>query len=168
MATDVYGTIAAADAYHAERGNTAWAAAVSGAKTAALVIASEWLDNKYGAIFPSYKTGFRAQIREWPRVGVVDWYGYMIGAAEIPREIENATYEVALRQIKTPGSTDLDVTLAKTFKSVSVQGAVSVTYLGAMTVADMQLVMPIVGKILQPIMTGPNANVSFLSGSVVR
>jgi hypothetical protein len=46
----------------------------------------------------------------------------------IPAEIERATYEGALRELSKSGSLQPDVTAGKVYKSVSVTGAVSVTY----------------------------------------
>lgn len=165
---DYYGTVEAADAYHSARGNSSWASASPDLKLASIIVASEWLDYKYGSQFPAYKTGMRDQIREWPRTGVVDWYGYPIGPNEIPREVENATYEVALRNSRNPGALNIDVVLAKTYKAVTIQGAVAVQYAGAMSPEDMELVIPIIGRILQPIMTLINSNISSLCGSAVR
>ena len=48
--TDFYGTVAEADAYHAARGNVAWAGTAE-AKTASLVRASQALDAIYGSRF---------------------------------------------------------------------------------------------------------------------
>jgi hypothetical protein len=43
-------------------------------------------------------------------------------------EIERATYEATLRELAQPNSLSPDVTVGRVYKSVSVSGAVSVTY----------------------------------------
>lgn len=148
----------------------------------ALLVASEGLDNRYRSSFSGYPTGQRAQVRAWPRAGA--WAtaggdlrpvygsqyftnGYAIPIDEIPDEILRATYEMARRELATPGALSKDFTLANSFRQVTVQGAVSVTYAGATSAADAQLVIPIVDGILQPILTGIGA-VSGLSGRTVR
>lgn len=101
-----YGSIAGADAYHSARGNADWTGNDS-AKTIALQVASDWIDNTYRGDFPGYKVGGRAQEREWPRYdayvnnGTFDEY---IPSDEVPIEVEQATYEAALRQVVSPGS----------------------------------------------------------------
>ena len=102
-----YGTLAAADAYHAARANTAWADAAEPARIAALVRASDYIDARYvyqrggcwASMFPGEKTGGRAQERAWPRTGVKG-----VGPDEVPAEVERATYEAAARELAEPGS----------------------------------------------------------------
>lgn len=167
MATPHYGTIAGADEYHSERGNVEWAAATDPEKTAALVVASEWIDGKYRGSFPAYKTGERAQVREWPRNGGIDIYGYSIASDVVPDEIANATYEVAFRQITAPGSLSTDVTMGLNLKSARVEGAVAVEYAGGSTTFDYQLSIPAVDRILQPVLTG-GVGLSKLVGGTYR
>jgi hypothetical protein len=99
-----YGTLDEASAYHQARGNAAWAA--TGAdedKLAALLRGSVWIDNTYRARFSGKKSGGRSQAREWPRTDAVDVSGDGI-ADGVPSEIEDATYEAALRELVRPGS----------------------------------------------------------------
>jgi hypothetical protein len=167
MTTTFYGTTGDADAYHLERANTDWAGADAATKTAALLIASEWIDTKYRQLFPGLKVGLRSQTREWPRTGAYDCEGNTITNSEIPIEVQNATYEVALRQVSAPGSLNTDYVAGENVKSVSVSGAVAISYgAGAMSALDVQLDIPQVDRILAPILTGsPTSN---LSGSSTR
>ena len=95
VGADSYATVAAADAYHLTRGNTAWAAATNAQKEAALINASAYLDAAYNFI------GYRAtttQGLQWPRIVET----YPVGpnvAAWPPTGVINATYELALRAL---------------------------------------------------------------------
>ena len=113
---DFYGTLAAADAYHAARGNAAWTG-TDAAKTAALVRGSAYVDSLgrqlqpsglWINLWPGTKTGGRAQALDWPRTGAADYEGNAIGPTEIPIEVEQATYEAAVRELSTPGSLNPD------------------------------------------------------------
>lgn len=146
--TTFYGTVVGGTDYLSERG-------IVGMITEPdLVVASEWLDNKYGSMFSGEKTGLRSQEREQPRTSQYDRDGNSIGVDEIPIEVIRATYELAYRNNAAPGSLVTDGSMATSIKSATVFGAVAVTYAGASDIMDMQLVIPIVGMILAPILTG--------------
>jgi len=164
----IYGTVAEADTYFTERINPTWLAADDPVKEAALLIASDWIDGKFGEQFSGWKTGRRAQDREWPRTGAYDDMGDAFQIDEIPEVVKSATYEVALRQIEAPGSLISDVVLGKNVVQATVQGAVSVTFAGASDVNDLQLMIPIVGMILRPVLTAVQANSSGLSAPSYR
>lgn len=113
---EFYGSITAADAYHLARANAPWAGD-DAAKQAALIRASAYIDGKYQfqnacgrweSLFSGSKTGARAQPLQWPRTGATDNEGNSIPVDEVPIEIEQATYEAALREIVTPGSLSPD------------------------------------------------------------
>jgi hypothetical protein len=116
---DFYGTLAGANAYHAARGNAAWTG-TEDAKTAALVRGSAYVDSlgrqqlqpsgRWRLLWPGTKTGGRAQALDWPRTGATDYEGNAIGPMDIPIEVEQATYEAALRELTTPGSLTPDYT----------------------------------------------------------
>lgn len=168
---DFYGTEAAFTDYCEARQYDIPAGAVSEDILAALLVASEWLDARYVPVWlasGTFKTGGRAQVREWPREGYVDVYGYPIDPNSVPREIENATYEAALRQLVNPGSLMVDYTPGK-YKQVSVDGAISVTYADFNGAYDVQLDVPIIDGIIAPLVNGfPGANLSGLTGHVYR
>ncbi|WP_144223462.1 DnaT-like ssDNA-binding protein [Mesorhizobium amorphae] len=116
---EIYGTLAAATTYHADRGNDAWAApGVTDAKrTAALVRASSSLDGQYGAQFPGTKTGGRTQVLAWPRKGARDHCAdEAIPDTEIPQAVINAAYELALAELLKPGDSSPTVTPGRVVK----------------------------------------------------
>lgn len=121
---DFYGTVASADAYHSARANSAWAGDEV-AKQAALIRASAYIDGKFQSqnscgrwesLFSGSKTGGRGQSLQWPRTGSTDNEGHAIPSTEVPIEIEQATYEAALREIVTPGSLSPDYVAAGAIK----------------------------------------------------
>lgn len=164
---DFYGTASGADAYFAARGITTWAG-TNDAKEAALLKASVWLDGNYSTLFPGLRTNGRAQPREWPRTGAIDAYGYAIDPDLVPPEIEMATYEAALRELVTPGALNVDYTAAEGIKSVSIDGALSVTFNGANSAADVQLQISSINQILYPILSKQAAIAGGLSGRTIR
>lgn len=164
--SDFYGTVAAADTYHTERGNTGWIG-TNAVKEAALLIASEWLDEVYGEMFTGYPTDKASQERAWPRREAHDVYGDYFAIDAIPVQMERATYEIALRQIVSPGSLFKDWTPGQEKLSVAVSGAVSVTYRGAANYSEAQLKIGKVGSILRPIIDA-NSRSSAYSGAAGR
>lgn len=160
-----YGTAVGFANYHASRGRdvgTFDADTIEGK----LLVASEWVDGRYRSSFPGIKVGQRAQTREWPRNAAYDRDGFAIDPASPPAEIENAVYEVALRELQAPGSLSVDYTPAK-YKRASVDGAVSVEYATFDNAHEAQTQFPIVAEILAPILTGMGAT-SALSGNACR
>lgn len=111
-----YGTLAGADTYNATRGRAEWADAPDQERAAALIRGSDYVDQRYrgqagacdGPRFPGRKAGGRAQEREWPRSGATDRDGNIILINEVPREVEQATYEAAYRELLQPGSLSPD------------------------------------------------------------
>lgn len=161
MTTTYYGDVASYDAYNTTRGYAISSDAT--AKQAAIMLASEWIDNNFREIFPGYKTGLRPQVREWPRTAAWDENGYTIATDEIPDEVQRATYEVANRHIASPGSLNTDVIMSEDIKQVTVVGAVQVVYRGALSPDDAQIVMPVVQRILSPI-CNPEGQANLFNG----
>ncbi|MFV1944136.1 DnaT-like ssDNA-binding protein [Pseudomonas luteola] len=121
---DFYGSVADADSYHQTRGNTGWTGE-DAAKQAALIRASAYIDSKYRkkftsgrwmSLFPGTKTGGRGQALEWPRTDAQDYEGNKIPSDEIPAEVQQATYEAALRELSSPGSLSPDYVPSKLVK----------------------------------------------------
>ncbi len=168
MVDTVYGDAEGFTAYWTARGREAAIVAYDEPEiTAALLVASGYLDAAFRSQFMGLKHGGRDQVLEWPRDGVQDIYGYAIPNDVPPREVINATYEAALRQLQTPGVFFADYNPSK-YRSVSVSGAVSVQY-AVGTAFDFQTQMPQIAAILAPILTGLGAGAfSSLSGAVGR
>lgn len=164
MATDFYGTVNGFKTYTTER-NITRPSEDDNIIQAALIVASEWLDAIYRSSFPGLKVGQRVQVREWPRIGAQDVYGYSIASDSVPREVEYATYEAALREMTTPGSLSMDYTPPK-YKQASVHGAVSVTYSTFDSVRDAQIKFQKIDEILSTILRADRD--SGLVGSACR
>jgi len=141
---DYYGSVAAADTYHSDRGNSAWTGTNS-VKIAALIRATMYIDATYKLRFIGYRTNRRDQDLEWPRADAYDEInGQTIPSDEVPIEVEYATYEGALRELVSPGSLNPDVTFGKIKEEVSIYQAVSVKYAKSNSALDQK---PIIGII---------------------
>lgn len=160
-----YGTAAAFTSYHTERGRDV-SEYDEAAISVALLVASEWLDGSFGHRWPGYKVGDRnQQVRDWPRSWVQDREGYPVDAETVPVEIENATYEAALRHLTDPTGLLVDHTDDR-YRRVSIDGAIAVEYRG-LNAMQVQKQFPVIGNILAPIMEG-GGNLSALSSGIVR
>lgn len=116
---DHYGDLPGAAAYHDARGNAAWSAAgvTDPQRAAALVRASSALDGIYGNRLAGRKTGGRTQVLAWPRIGAHDYCADEdIPSDEIPLEVVNAAYELALAELQAPGSSSPTVTPGRLVK----------------------------------------------------
>ena len=157
-----YGSVEAADQYHQDRANTAWAGDEV-AKQAALIRASVYIDGRYRkllssgvwqSLFPGVKTEGRGQAREWPRTGAYDYEGNPIPADQVPVEVEQATYEAALREIVEPGSLSPDFVSASLVKREKVgpletEFAVSV---GSEAAGSVRPVISIIDEMIAPVL----------------
>lgn len=159
---DFYGTVAAADAYHAARANAAWTGD-DVAKQAALLRASVYIDGRYRkllasgvwqSLFPGVKTEGRGQAREWPRTGAEDYEGHAIPSDQVPIEVEQATYEAALRELVEPGSLSPDFVAASTVKRQKV-GPIEEEFsvaAGADGAASVRPVISIIDEMIAPVL----------------
>ena len=108
MATP-YTTEAEANVYFLAVGEpAAWTAASSTERTVALQNAAEWIDRTYGARWIGDRIE-RAQERDWPRENAVDSNGFTIASTGTPKEVKDASYEVAARYLSSSTLTDGDV-----------------------------------------------------------
>ena len=161
---DYYGTAAGFTAYHTARGRDVSAYDTADIETA-LLVGSEWLDGSYRGSWPGYKRLGREQTRDWPRSWVKDTAGYPVDADSVPVEVENATYEAALRHLQDPNVLLIDYTPGK-YRSVSIDGALSVNY-RLMDAASVQKQFPVIGQILSGLLGG-RGSMSPLSSSITR
>jgi hypothetical protein len=162
---DFYGSRTAFRTYHSTRG-TDTTSYTDATVDAALIVASEFIDGRYGGLFIGLKTGEREQIREWPRTGAYDNYAYLIENNEIPREVENATYEAALKQLSSPGALFVDYQPSE-YIEASVDGAVAVKFEKFNSVYDSQTLFAKVDNAIAGVLS-PQLNMSRLSGLVGR
>ncbi|KAA8712942.1 DnaT-like ssDNA-binding protein [Pseudomonas cannabina] len=159
---EFYGSISEADQYHEVRANTAWTGEDM-AKQAALIRASVYIDGRYRkllasgvwqSLFPGVKTEGRGQAREWPRTGAYDYEGNPIPADQVPVEVEQATYEAALRELVDPGSLSPDFVSASMVKREKVgpletEFAVSV---GADAASSVRPVISVIDEMIAPVL----------------
>lgn len=98
-----YGSVEEADAYHTLRGNGAWVSATTDQKQAALVQATDYVDQRYSARYVGcMKTG--TQALAWPRslTGTTEWNDTVI-----PQKLRYACFEYADRALSTKLAPDL-------------------------------------------------------------
>lgn len=162
---DFYGSASGFRSYHISRAND-FPDLPDADIEAALLVSSEWIDNRFRLNFGGYKVLEREQLREWPRIGHYDSYGYLVPSSEVPREILSATYEMALRRLDDPAQLSIDFTPNK-YKSVSVSGAVAVQYAAFTSASQVQKEFAIVGEILSGLLYYYSQS-SSLSGAVNR
>lgn len=163
--SDFYGTFGGFQTYHVARGRHVNQYHVDDVNVA-LLVASEWLDGAFGYRWPGYKVGDRQQqTRDWPRSWVQDREGYPVDANTVPTEIENATYEAALRHLQDESVLQSDYTPNR-YKRVSIEGSVSAEYL-SLSAEQVQVQFPVIGQILAPLLGG-NSGVSSISSGTVR
>lgn len=163
--TLAYGSDQGFRSYHTSRGrdvSTYDNDQIAGAR----LVASEWIDDSFRDKFQGLKV-VHTQEREWPRTGVVDYYGHAVSSASSPVQIDRATYEAAYRELKGAGALSTDAR-AKPYTQVRIEGAIAVTY-GSQDAESLKLQMPIIGQILSFLLYGQNAGpTSPLSGPLVR
>ena len=126
---------------------------------AALRRATSWLDATYAARFPGFRYRGRLQALAWPRSGALDISGSPIGVDEIPREIERAVCEAALREIAEPGALAPDMERGGAIQSVQA-GSVGVTFAaGAPAETTFSAIdnalAPLIGKRVRGLASGP-------------
>lgn len=149
-----YGTLAAADAYHQDRGNTTWTG-TDAAKQAALLRASDYVDSLsqrqvspgvYEQVFGGVRTGGRAQARVWPRTGAYDSDGNLLPSDTVPVEVEYAVYEASLREITVPGSLAPDYVPATAVKREKVD-VLEVEYATGTVVGGVSPTSPVIASV---------------------
>lgn len=157
-----YGTEAKADTYHTARGNSTWTGD-SDAKETALLRGSEYIDHNFRSSFPGYRAELRDQTREWPRAWAFDYENNAIADDEIPIEVEEATYEAALRELTDPGSLFPDFTPGQQTKREKI-GPIEVEYTSPQGLASAKVLVTRILGILHPVLTGrPNSSVAGVS-----
>lgn len=172
MATTVYGTAEGFVEYCEERAYPIDGLASPSPSTeidAALLRGSEYIDGKYRSSFSGTKAGGRSQDREWPRSDATDAAGETIDYTEVPREVEWATYEAALRELQVPGSLLPDYVQSERVTSERV-GPLAVSYANSASqqASDTYPVIGIIDRILAPLLATTSSGTSRLFGQVER
>ena len=126
-------SVAFADSYHAGQGNTLWATLQTAEKEQAIRRGYAYLQQTFRTRWAGYRVSY-IQALDWPRYNVArsDGYGGSMGAYggagcypsdSIPREIQQASAEVALRAAGGDLLADVEPTVKQ-----EVVGPISVTY----------------------------------------
>lgn len=100
-----YITVADADTWHSNRGNTAWAALATGAKEQALRKAADHMLQVYGLRWQGDRVS-ASQALDWPREGV-EAFGFEVNADVVPEAVANACAEFALRSLSADLTPDV-------------------------------------------------------------
>ena len=106
-----YVSIADADTYHTDRGNTGWTG-TDAVKQAALIEATDYVESHY-----RWATGVKASSGNglgWPRSGAVDVYGYNLAANAVPDKVKQAVSYLALKALTADLNASLDRAKKKT------------------------------------------------------
>lgn len=149
-----YGNAADFITYHESRGRTVPGTWDTDKIEAALLVASEWLDDRYDLLWTGYAVDGYDQERKWPRtVAVTNTFPQVtIPDDVIPERVEHATYEAAFREATTTGALNVDFTQQK-YKSVRVDGAIGVEYnLNVSQSSDAQLDIPVIERLMLPLL----------------
>lgn len=136
MSASSYGTLAAADAYCADRGKAAWATASDSDRLAALVRGSQAIDALYEPRFTGRRTGGYDQPLSWPRSEAMTVNGEPITESTLPLAVTYAAYEAAALELSEPGSLTPVIVAARTVKREKV-GPLETEYAVADTSDDM-------------------------------
>lgn len=90
-----------ATTYHGDRGNVAWAALSSEDMKTAIIKATDYIDKRFGRRFRGYKSQ-KDQALEWPRTSAYSNSSFSYTDADVvPRNLQKACAEYALRTIST-------------------------------------------------------------------
>lgn len=164
-----YGNAADFVSYHEDRGRDIPGSWSDTGISAALLVASEWLDASYADSWVGYPTGGYSQERLWPRSAAYTNTSpsYTFTDDEIPLAVVSATYEAAYRELTTPGTLGADFTPGK-YKSVKIDGAVQVEYASMFSAGEAQIQMPVLAGLMNPLLTTGIGKASPISGDAVR
>lgn len=88
-----------ADTYHSNvTGSAVWAGAALTTKQNALIVATQYLDARYGSKWRGFRSG-ADQALAWPRSMAYDEDGYAHDDDALPQRLQDATAELALRVV---------------------------------------------------------------------
>jgi hypothetical protein len=141
-------SVAFADTYHADRGNSAWTGDAT-VKEPAIRRATSYISTAY--TWQGWKRMGRPQSLAWPRTGVIDREGWGVAFDSVPIEIQRATAEVALRELVTPGIMDPDYYAADQVKSRKAGDTQEVYVLSGITAQSSRPILLIVRDLIAPL-----------------
>lgn len=95
--SNAYVSEAYVDGHHLDRGNSAWTDFTPPERQAAIIRASDYIDKRFGRRFRGIRK-IKDQGLEWPRTDAFDDDGFLLsGVDDLPRQVEKAAAEYALR-----------------------------------------------------------------------
>lgn len=150
--SESYASAATADAYHAARGNAAWASLTQLQKEIALRKATDYMQQQYGGKWSGIRLS-SAQALDWPRSNVRR-DGYELASAPLPREVVRACCELALRASTSALSTDAGPQVVR-----EKVGAIEVEYANG---ARQQIKFAAVDNLLRPLMSSASSGLTFV------
>jgi hypothetical protein len=157
-----YVTLAEATAYHESMGNDTWVTSPDEEADVAIIRGTAYVDRRYAGKWPGVKTGERDQSLQWPREGGYDKEGWEIEDNEIPKELKQAVYEAALRELVNPGSLSPDVVQTDRVLREKVD-VLEVQYADVSDPAGTVPIITAIDEILAPILGAKsNSSVSFV------
>lgn len=165
-----YGSAAGFITYTESRGKEILPAWITEVIEAALLLSSEWLDNRFERIWVGYPTGGFTQTRKWPRSSAAtnEYPQYVFANDAIPDNVVSATYEATFRELTETGALQKDFKQTK-YSKVSVSGAMSVEYDNSLRSSDVQLQIPIIEDLMRPLLNeSAQGSFSFHSGGLSR
>ena len=112
-----YGTDGDFQAYAEEAGQTVPTTGLAALRQRG----SAYIDGLYGSRFYGVPTAGVEQERAWPRTGAVA-FGQALDPSLIPLRVEQASYEAALIEARSPGSLSIVVDPSKRVKRQRVEG----------------------------------------------
>ena len=129
---------------------------------AALRRGTRYIDGTYAQRWPGQAVNGRDQALDWPRLYVVDSFGFPVASDEVPTEILEAVTEAAYREHEEPNSLVPDVTGGQRVISETV-GPISIRYSdkGDPTVAATPVV-PLIDQLLYPLLVAGGSSVHWL------
>ncbi|CDH43842.1 DnaT-like ssDNA-binding protein [Candidatus Contendibacter odensensis] len=148
--------VVTADAYHADRGHTAWAATTTAQRESALIRASDYLCDEGRFPWIGSKAQGYAQAMPWPRSNATEADGSAIPATVVPYRVIRACCELAGKALDAELLPDLDRGGRIASESI---GALSVSYFqdaasGAVIQAVAGLLAPLLRRRLTPAAPG--------------
>jgi len=107
VGTNTYITIADADTYFSNLGNTTWDGKTDAQKEVALRLACQYIENKYSGRWKGAVTDLD-QALSWPRSGVTDREGRSIDTDEYPSGLTDAQCDLAYKSFTETLMPDID------------------------------------------------------------
>jgi hypothetical protein len=140
-------------AYHALRGNSAWAAGDSTEKQYAIIRATQAVDSIYKGKWKGTQTEYGTQELEWPRQDV-DVNGTELDDDLIPTALKKAVCEAALRELASANSMTPDLERGGEIKRVKAD-VVEVEYMDG---ANSTTTFTAIDGLLADLVTGTSAS----------